>query len=91
MVRVVGLEPTSIAALEPKSSMSANSIIPAYFSPHLPAYIFCDGTAIQKTEFYVFYHSLLLLSMPKLDKFRRRAALSVGIEKVAAAARCKIR
>ena len=30
MVRVVGLEPTSLAALEPKSSMFTNFIIPAY-------------------------------------------------------------
>ena len=29
MVRVVGLEPTRLAALEPKSSASANSAIPA--------------------------------------------------------------
>ncbi len=29
MVRVVGVEPTSLAALEPKSSASANSAIPA--------------------------------------------------------------
>ena len=29
MVRVVGLEPTSLAALEPKSSMFTNFIIPA--------------------------------------------------------------
>lgn len=32
MVRVVGLEPTSLAALEPKSSMFTNFIIPAYMS-----------------------------------------------------------
>ena len=32
LVRVVGLEPTSIAALEPKSSMFTNFIIPAYMS-----------------------------------------------------------
>ena len=32
MVRVVGLEPTSLAALEPKSSMFTNFIIPAYIS-----------------------------------------------------------
>ena len=30
LVRVVGLEPTSITALEPKSSMFTNFIIPAY-------------------------------------------------------------
>ena len=30
MVRVVGLEPTRIAAEEPKSSESTNSTIPAY-------------------------------------------------------------
>ena len=32
LVRVVGLEPTSLAALEPKSSMFTNFIIPAYIS-----------------------------------------------------------
>ena len=32
VVRVVGLEPTSLAALEPKSSMFTNFIIPAYIS-----------------------------------------------------------
>ena len=32
VVRVVGLEPTSLAALEPKSSMFTNFIIPAYMS-----------------------------------------------------------
>ncbi len=30
MVRVTGVEPASLAALDPKSSASANSAIPAY-------------------------------------------------------------
>ena len=32
MVRVVGVEPTRLAAQEPKSCTSANSAIPAYIS-----------------------------------------------------------
>lgn len=40
LVRVVGLEPTSLAALEPKSSMFTNFIIPAYRSGRSSAAIF---------------------------------------------------
>ena len=41
MVRVVGLEPTRLTALDPKSSASANSATPAYFA----TYLCTDGVA----------------------------------------------
>ena len=46
LVRVVGLEPTRLAALDPKSSASANSATPAYLRPKPQPYRTANGMRV---------------------------------------------
>ena len=74
LVRVVGLEPTRLAAQEPKSCTSANSAIPAYISGRKNCrYFLLFGTATVSYTHLDVYKRQVPAHVEAVDLFPRTA------------------